>query len=171
MIGKRRRDPRHGDCLAEGLTYPAMTVEAIRGLPVAELAEPDCHLWLWTTNAFLRAGFEVLEAWGFRYLAPIHWVKPSGVGAYVIHRTQTVLLGYREQCRFERLRYFPNVLEPRTDPVRHSQKPLEFYDLVEQVSAEPRLELFARAKRLGWHVFGNEVFSDIELEPRVCSTP
>ena len=104
-----------------------------------------------------------MEAWGFKYLAPIHWVKPSGFGNYVIHRTQTLLLGYKNRCKFEALRYFANVIETG-NPKNHSQKPEAFYGLIEQVSPEPRLEIFARSKRFGWDVWGNEVFSDVEIK-------
>lgn len=59
-----------------------MSLQEIMALQVAELAADDCHLWLWTTNQFLDAGFDVMRAWGFKYLAPIHWVKPSGCGSF-----------------------------------------------------------------------------------------
>lgn len=147
---------------AEALPYPTMSLEAICDLPVWRYADWGCHLWLWTTNAFLADGFKVMKAWGFRYLAPIHWVKPSGMGNYVIHRTQTILLGYRKRCAFNKVRYFPNVIQTG-DPVRHSQKPEESYQLIESVSHEPRLEMFARQRRPGWSVWGNEVESDVEI--------
>ena len=105
---------------------------------------------------------KVLRSWGFRYLAPIHWIKPSGIGNYVIHRSQTLLLGYRERCIFDQLRYFPNLIQTG-DPVRHSQKPDAAYELIEKVSHGPRLELFARQKRNGWETWGNEVQSDVHL--------
>jgi N6-adenosine-specific RNA methylase IME4 len=161
MTGSRKR-AKGG--VAPALPYPTLPLADIKALPVGALAAPGCHLWLWTTNAFLRQGFEVMEAWGFRYLAPIHWVKPSGVGNYVVHRTQTVLLGYLPPCRFDNKRYFPNVLSIPRNPPRHSEKPPEFYELIEQVSSAPRLELFARRRRPGWSVWGNEVDSDIRLE-------
>ena len=144
--------------MAAALPYPTLSLEAIKALGVGDLASPDCHLWLWTTNAFLRRGFDVLEAWGFRYLAPITWVKPTGTGNYFVHRTQTVLFGYRERCVFSGARYLPTVFHTG-DPVRHSQKPDAFYDLVEQVSEAPRLELFARQQRPNWDVWGDEVQS------------
>lgn len=133
-----------------------MTIEQIKALPVADLAEPDAHLWLWTTNQFLCAGFEVMEAWGFKYLAPITWVKPSGVGNYFVHRTQTVLFGYRERCQFPAARYLPTVFEAGW-PYPHSTKPEQFFDIVERVSPAPRIELFARRLRLGWDAWGDEV--------------
>lgn len=148
--------------VARSFPYPTMPLEAICALRVADLAEVGCHMWLWTTNAFLEAGFQVMRAWGFKYLAPIHWIKPSGLGNWVIHRTQTLLLGYRERCVFDKRRYFPNVIQTG-DPVRHSQKPDASYELIESVSHEPRLEMFARQRRPGWSVWGNEVESDVEI--------
>jgi N6-adenosine-specific RNA methylase IME4 len=150
--------------IAEALPYLTMPLDQIKAMPIAEIAAESCHLWLWTTNAFLRSGFEVMEAWGFKYLAPIHWIKPTGCGNYVIHRTQTLLLGYKGKCRFHGKRYFPNIIETiAARPRRHSEKPQNSYELIEQVSPEPRLELFARTKRLGWHSWGNEVISDVEV--------
>lgn len=55
----------------------------------------------------------------------------------------------------------PNVVLAKRS--RHSAKPLAFYDLVERVSPAPRLELFAREKRLGWDSWGNEIESDLEV--------
>lgn len=45
----------------------------------------------------------------------------------------------------------------------HSAKPELFQDLIEQMSPGPYLELFARRRRMGWDVWGNEVESDVEL--------
>ncbi len=40
---------------------------------------------------------------------------------------------------------------------RHSAKPLEFFEMAEAVSPEPRVEFFARERRPGWSAFGNEI--------------
>ena len=147
------------------LDYPTMSVGDIAALPVGLLALPGCHLWLWTTNQFLEAGFKVMRAWGFTYLAPIHWIKPSGMGNWFVHRTQTLLFGYRDKCIFQGLRYHPNII--KANPGRHSEKPPEIYDLIEVGAIPPvvarsephRLELFAREGRPGWDLWGNEVES------------
>lgn len=154
MRGKRKRAKE--PTLPDSLPYPTMTLDEICSMPVGQLAAEDCHLWLWTTNQHLADGFRVMQAWGFRYLAPIHWIKPSGVGNWFVHRTQTMLMGYKTRCRFERERYRPNIITTG-DPKRHSQKPEESYALIESVSQEPRLELFARQKRPNWQAWGNEV--------------
>ena len=153
----RKRGPNAVKC-----PYPTMTIEAICALPVATLAAPDAHLWLWTDNTNLRRGFEVMEAWGFRYLAPVTWVKDSGVGMWFVHRTQTLLMGYKEKCVFDGARYRPTVLLGGT-PKRHSEKPESSYQLIESISRGPRLEMFARRKREGWSSWGNEVPCDVVL--------
>lgn len=161
MAGARKR-AKEGAKPSE-LPYPTMTVEAICSLGVVSLAAEDCHLWLWTTNQHLEDGFKVMRAWGFKYLAPIHWLKPSGQGNWFIHRTQTILFGYREKCRFPMARYRPNLIQTG-DPKRHSAKPEESFQLIEAVSPAPRLELFARNNRLGWDSWGNECLSkDLRL--------
>ena len=141
---------------AKKLPYPTMTLDEICAMPVGELAAEDCHLWLWTTNSHIEAGFQVMRSWGFKYLAPVHWVKPSGIGNYFVHRTQTVLFGYRKRCRFDGARYRPNIIETGL-PKRHSEKPEETYALIESISQTPRLELFARRNRPNWTTWGNEV--------------
>ena len=150
-----------------------MTLDEIAALNVEQFAAEGCHLWLWTTNRFIAAGFEIMARWGFTYLAPIHWIKPSGFGNYFIHRTQTILFGYYKKCRFPLERYLPNIFEANAK--RHSQKPNEAYTLIESVSPEPRLELFARPlspmfpNRKGWSVWGNEIAeSAFQLDPQIA---
>lgn len=163
MSGQRKRAKEAKR--PEALAYPTMTVEEICAMDVGALAADDCHLWLWTTNQHLADGFRVMEAWGFRYLAPIHWIKPSGIGCWFVHRTQTILFGYRKRCRFDAARYRPNIFQTG-DPKRHSEKPDASYELIESISAGPRLEIFARRRRPGWHVWGNEVTPDVEIHTR-----
>ena len=163
-----KRDPSKCGA-ADSMPYPTMDLDEIKALPVAGLADEDAHLWLWTTNEFLRAGFDVMEAWGFKYLAPVHWIKPSGIGNWFIHRTQTMLFGYRKHCDFPLARYRPNIIETG-NPAAHSAKPDATYRYIESISPGPRLELFARPwtplfpKRDGWDHWGNEMPSDVTLQ-------
>lgn len=151
MMGKYQKHKR-----ADKLEYPTMTLDEIKAMPIADCALPECHLWLWTTNQFLRDGFDVMDAWGFKYLAPIHWIKPNGIGNYFVHVTQTILFGYREKCQFPYHRYAFNTVKAN-QPKRHSEKPDECYQLIESISPGPRLELFSRTPREGWTSWGNEV--------------
>jgi len=159
LTGKRKRAK---GTPAKSLPYQTMSINEIEQLPVNLLAADDCHLWLWTTNQFLRCGFDIMRSWGFKYLAPVHWIKPSGIGNWFVHHTQTVLFGYNKRCVFANKRYLPNIIQT-SDPKAHSAKPEETYRYIEQISAAPRLELFARCEREGWDVWGNEVVSKKEL--------
>jgi N6-adenosine-specific RNA methylase IME4 len=157
MVGRLKTRPHRPAVLP----YPPMSLDAIRALPVGQYTETAAHLWLWTTNAFLRDAFDVMATWGFTYLAPITWVKPSGIGAYFIHRTEHLLFGYRGTCHFPLARYRPTVLFANRS--KHSRKPEASYDLIESISPGPRLEMFARVHRLGWDAWGDEVTSTLEL--------
>jgi N6-adenosine-specific RNA methylase IME4 len=171
LVGKRR-DSRNPQCESndQALPYPTMDLATLAALPVGELAMPGAHLWLWTTNQHLEDGFHLMRRWGFTYLAPITLVKPSGMGFWFVSRTQTLLMGYRERCEFRRARFRPTVLF-MGNPARHSAKPECSYELIEAVSAPRRVELFARSKRPGWDVWGNEVASDLSLPLKVASCP
>lgn len=158
MTGSYKNPGNHRPAV---LPYSTMSLEQIKAMLICDLAAEAAHLWLWTTNQYLAAGFDVMESWGFKYLAPIHWIKPSGTGNWFVHRTQTILFGYKDKCRFPLARYKPNWFQ--ANPGRHSAKPEQSYALIEQVSPGPRLELFARAARPGWHVWGNAVVSDVRI--------
>ena len=127
-------------------------------LPVA----PQSHLWLWCLSQHIDWGYELARAWGFEPWQMLTWCKPGlGTGQFQCN-TEHVLVcrkGARHGNPFGRTSG-THFHWPRG---RHSEKPSAFYDLVESVSPVPRLELFARRKRLGWDVWGNEVDSDIEL--------
>ncbi len=148
---------------AKALPYPTMTLDQIKAMKIGELAEEGCHIWLWTTNQYLRDAFDVMKGWGFKYLTTITWVKPSGCGNWFVSRTQYCLFGYKNKCQFNKSRYKPNVFFSNL-PKRHSEKPEEFYKLIESISDKDRLEIFARKKRKGWDVWGNEVDSDINIK-------
>lgn len=142
------------------IPYQTMSISQIRSLPIRDISTADAHLWLWTTNQFLRDGFDLIECWGFKYLAPIHAIKKTGIGNWFVHRSQTMLFAYSEKCRFPMARYRPNVIEVR-DPVRHSEKWDATYEYIESISPPPRLELFARRERPGWDAWGNEIGNSV----------
>lgn len=136
--------------------YPTMAIEAIIAdtpLPVAD----DAWVWLWTTNHFLPDAFRVLEAWGLTYRATFVWVKSGalGVGEWARIQTEYVLFATRGDLRSPRSRVPSNVIiAPRGG---HSEKPDEFYELVEGFSPAPRIDIYARRERDGWTSWGNEV--------------
>jgi len=145
-------------------TYPRMSVAEIAALPVRESATEDAHLYLWTTNAFMVEAHEIARSWGFEPKTICTWVKtcsgdPSRVsrktGYYFRGATEHWLFCVRGSLRLQTSEALPTAyLWPRE--LEHSRKPDAFYDLVEQASPGPYLELFARRERLGWDTWGNE---------------
>lgn len=146
--------------------YPTMSVESIKNLGGA-IREMDAQwLFLWATCADLPRAFDVITAWGFTYKTMFTWVKPQmGIGNYFRTSTEHLLLGVKKPGSFSFKGQMNWIIAPRQ---KHSQKPEEVYDIIERcVGKLPRIELFARTKREGWDVWGNEVESDIELTPKV----
>jgi N6-adenosine-specific RNA methylase IME4 len=60
------------------LPYDTMAIEDIAALPVATLAAPGAHLYVWTTNRYLPEAIGIVEMWGFSYSATLVWAKPPG---------------------------------------------------------------------------------------------
>ena len=149
------------------MRYAQLTVEAISSLPVRDLADlSGCHLYLWTTNRYLRAAFDVLDAWGFRFGQALVWCKtPMGIGpgGAWSQTTEYVLTARRGSLRNEQRFDSSWFAWPRMGKA-HSRKPEAFLDMVEQTSPAPRLEMFARRQRLGWDTWGNEALNHIEME-------
>ncbi|MEO0991299.1 MAG: MT-A70 family methyltransferase [Pseudomonadota bacterium] len=148
--------------------YPTLTTDDICALPVAEHLDEPAHCYLWVPNALLPDGLRVLDAWGFEYKSNIIWHKirkdggsdGRGVGFYFRNVTEILLFG----TRGKNARTLPpgrsqvNMLQTRKR--EHSRKPDEQYDLIEDCSWGPYLELFGRGVRKGWTVWGNQADAD-----------
>lgn len=144
--------------------YRTMTVQEIAELPIAQLVLPQSHLYLWVPNALLAEGLEVMRRWGFTYKTNIVWYKVRkdggpdgrGVGFYFRNVTELVLVGIRGSLRTGAAgRRQTNIIISRKR--EHSRKPDELYDIIENCSPGPYLELFARHKRNGWYQWGDEI--------------
>lgn len=153
--------------------YPTMTIEEICALPVGELAAKDCALFMWATFPLLREAFSVLEAWGFTYKTiAFVWVKlnkktPSlfwGMGYWTRANVEFCILATKGSPR----RQSAGVHQVIVSPVEaHSKKPDITRDkIIELLGDLPRVELFARQAAEGWDVWGNEVESTVQLEPK-----
>lgn len=144
--------------------YPTMTLQDICDLPVEAIAGDPAHLYLWVPNALLPEGLKVMEHWGFNYKSNIIWYKirkdggpdRRGVGFYFRNVTEVLLFGVRGKNARTLApgRSQENIIS--TMKREHSRKPDEQYDLIERCSFGDRLELFARGRRKGWTVWGNQ---------------
>lgn len=156
--------------------YPTMTLEQIKALPIGDYAAPQSHCYLWVTNAFLEYSWEILRGWGFKPCAVLTWVKTydppmgngrtplvegvrvrMGLGSWYPNATEHILFGVRGNLKL--LKKERNVFH--SPVVGHSVKPECAYEMIERCSPGPYLELFARRRRPGWSVAGNELPSDV----------
>jgi len=137
-------------------------------------------LFLWMVPAMAEEAIEVCRGWGFEPKSELIWVKLAkrfgkagnenepidwrtgdglhfGMGRYVRMAHERCIIATRGRASHlvgdhaTRSVFFAPV-------GRHSEKPDEFYDLVERlVPGGPYLELFARRQRAGWSCRGNEL--------------
>lgn len=148
------------------LPYETMTIQEIRDLPIADLVNTGGHVYLWCTNKTLEDAFKVLAYWGIRFHQVLVMTKPSGMTPSMgyVFGTEFCLLGFngRPMQPFLKAGMLNHFSRPAVRG-QHSSKPDYFYEMVEKMSPGPRADLFARQKRPGWSVWGNEVESDFEI--------
>jgi len=148
--------------------YGTMKLSDIMALPVADIAAPVAHLYLWCPNAMLPDGLAVMKAWGFTYKSNLVWHKlrkdggsdGRGVGFYFRNVTELILFGVRGKNARTLAPGRTQVNYMGTRKREHSRKPDEQYEIIEACSREPFLELFARGKRRHWANWGNEARED-----------
>lgn len=140
--------------------YSVMTTDDICAITVPQGAQ---HLWLWAINAMMEDAYRVVRAWGFSPISLVTWCKPQpGVGVYVRNNTEHVVFAKAgKNCPPAKAADKTWWVWPRAE---HSRKPDAFFDLVEQVSPGPYLEMFSRRARLGWDNWGDQALSGTDFE-------
>jgi len=139
--------------------YPTMPVESICDLPIKDLIDKKAVLFLWVTNAFLREGLQVCEAWGFEYKTNLVWIKNTGpsIGWFSQSRHELLFIatkGDGVHPTEKMISWF------EAEVTQHSKKPERVYEMIETMYSGPYIELFARNKRKGWDSWGNELPKD-----------
>ena len=144
---------------ANKLDYPTMSLEEIKNLPLGDIAELGCHVYTWTTNKMIPHTFDILKDWGVNYHLTLVWTKHNGMTPNFAYKfaTEFCLLGFYQKPMQKFLRCGKLNWINTNAPRKHSTKPNEFFDLVDEMSPSPKLEMFARTRRLGWDAWGNEV--------------
>lgn len=144
----------------DNLEYEQMSLDQIKELPVDERTADDSHLYLWTTNKYVEHSYAVARAWGFKPSVLLVWAKtPRGVGLGDAFRLTTEFILYARKGSLKEKQICERTWFSWKRG-KHSEKPDEFYELVESMTpargAQERLEMFARKKRKGWTVWGDE---------------
>ena len=144
--------------------YKTMSMQQIWELPIQEITDDNCILFLWVTYPKLIDCIKTIEKWGFTYkTCGFSWIKKNkkadsffwGMGYWTRANNEICLLATKGKPK----RISSSVHQIIYEPVRkHSQKPDTVRDRIVELCGDiPRIELFARNKIDGWDYWGNEV--------------
>jgi N6-adenosine-specific RNA methylase IME4/ParB-like chromosome segregation protein Spo0J len=148
----------------QNLHYQTMTIDDICALPVKDIADESCVLFLWVTFPILQDCFKVIESWGFKYsTAGFVWVKKNrnadtpfiGCGAWTRANSELCLIAIKGNVT----RLDAGISQVIEAPIEeHSKKPSVTRELITRLVGElPRIELFSRNAVDGWDAWGNEI--------------
>jgi len=140
------------------MLYETIETEDLMKLPVSNIADTDCMMFMWVTSPCMPDGLKLMKAWGFDYkMIAFVWEKtnqPMGLGNYTRTNHEFVLLGRKGKFVRASNRVKQSIKSPLT---QHSKKPQQVRDrIIELCGDVPRIELFARTKIHGWDTWGND---------------
>ena len=139
--------------------YPVLSFDALKEIPIQNISNDNCLLFLWVCSPLMPRSIEVAEHWGFDYKTiAFVWDKQiPNAGFYTLSQVEVCLVlkkGKIPQPRGARnIKQF--LSERRT---QHSKKPNEVRKrITEMFPEQSKIELFARERFDGWDAWGNEV--------------
>lgn len=122
------------------VTYPSLTEDEIKGLPISRVAKDDAFIWLWVTSGkekqgqsrrpFLESAFSILKAWGFEFCNLITWETGKRLGFYGPYSvtTESVIFGKRGKVIYPPCEGYPLKSFFQAPSGVWSEKPRVFYD-------------------------------------------
>ncbi|MGY6709737.1 MAG: MT-A70 family methyltransferase [Rhizobiaceae bacterium] len=154
--------------------YDVMDLDALCQMPVDRIAAADAVLFIWVVQPMLPQALRLIDAWGFTYkTVAFCWVKLKGRSEQdrLFYAAEDVRLGMgyhtragMEQCWLATRGHGYDRFSRREAQVcfegmrEHSRKPDQIAESIASLTGNvPRLELFARTRRPGWHAWGNEI--------------
>ena len=151
------------------LDYNVMSLNDIKRIifKASELATENHVLFLWTIEKFLPEAEQMAKELGYKLHARMIWNKVTGIPSAF-----TIRYGHEYMLYLYKEKLLPVAKEERgkihsvfTEQVKkHSQKPEIAYKIIERLYPNTKkLEVFARRKKQGWDVWGNEVECDVIL--------
>ena len=151
--------------------YPTMTIDAICAMGVADIAADDAMLFIWCPASLLPDGLKVMAAWGFDYSSNWVWHKEGqlncGGGTAAIHH-ELLLVAKRGAglTILDKKVRGSSVFGGKVGA--HSAKPVVVHERLEALYPDvSRIELFSRAQRAGWTMYGNQA-DDVVVDRKVA---
>lgn len=160
-------DKMEGNSFSLDHEYETQSLEWIKSLPVQEISEKDCCLFLWATNPMLPSAIAVMESWGFRYKTLAFCWSKETTNLITVKNLGRWTMGSVELCflatKGKPKRICKDVRQIVFDfRKKHSAKPPEVRDRIVKLMGDvPRIELFARERKAGWDAWGNEIESEV----------
>ena len=160
--------------------YRTMSFEEMAVCPVPVAS--NAFLVTWAFDPMLPSAFALAKSWGFPTFVTVlfRWLKTTKSGKLAFgtgYHTrgggfeEVFLLSEGAACRSSTTRSARSFYSPRRE---HSRKPDEVARwLVDLYGDVPRIELFARSRRLGWDAHGDQtdLFPPHALSPTKRLTP
>lgn len=151
--------------------YITMTTDAICDMGVADIAADDSMLFMWCPASLLPDGLKVMAAWGFDYSSNWVWHKEGqlncGGGTAAIHH-ELLLVAKRGAglTILDKKVRGSSIFGGKVGA--HSAKPVVVHERLEALYPDvSRIELFSRAQRAGWTMYGNQA-DDVVVDRKVA---
>src|SRR5579859_4574848 len=144
----------------DAFDYPTMTEDEIEKFwrdEMPDRLEPDCHLFMWTTQKHWPAAMRLVDSFGFNYVLTMVWHKSGGFQPIGLpqYNCEFVVYARKGAPVFVDTKDFDCCFSaPRRE---HSRKPDFFYDTIRRVTGGSRVDVFSREPRDGFAQFGNEI--------------
>lgn len=161
---KDKRDKHKRLCGGALSHYDTLSLSELKELPINQISEDNCMLFLWATFPNLREAIELMESWGFKYKTQAFtWIKTNkkngqpffGIGYYTKSNAEVCLLGVKGKPIKVSNSVSSVIISPREG---HSKKPDIVRNKIVQLCGDiPRIELFSRNSYEGWTTVGNEI--------------
>lgn len=148
--------------------YPTMTFDKLKNLPINNISDKNCLLFLWVVDSKLKECIDVGECWGFKFIKVgfVWYKKRALLGNYTMNGCEFCLIFKKGKIPNDKIKGKGSGIKQFYEEFinNHSEKPKEIRNRIKKLFPKSkRIELFAREKTEGWDVWGNEVKSDIEL--------
>lgn len=144
------------------LPYSTTSIEEIEQLlkQFTEKQPDNAIMFMWTIDKYLHESEQMAKRLGYKLHARMVWNKVTGIPAAF-----TIRYGHEYLLYLYKGKLTPVAKDERgkihsvfTEQVkRHSQKPDIAYEIIERLYPNlTKIELFARRKRPGWDVWGDQ---------------
>jgi N6-adenosine-specific RNA methylase IME4 len=151
--------------------YPTLKTDILKQIPIQEIANDDCLMFMWATSPHLQQAISLGEAWGFEYrTVGFVWDKMvHNPGKYTLSNCELCLIFKRGKIPSPRgARNIQQLV--RVPRGKHSEKPLEVLRNIELMfPTQSKIELFARKKIKGWDFWGLDVMEREQEEFKLVS--